>query len=873
WFTFSYTPVRDADGQVAGVVCIGTETTAQVVMQLRQAFRLTLADELRELGSPQEILVRASRRLGEYLDAARVGYVEVNDAEGQFTVRHDWTASDLAPLTGQTMDYDDFGPRTLEDLRAGLILKLEDTARDERSAAFAHSYEAIGVRSVLGVPLVKDGRLCAVLRIHHREPHRWTDEEVVLAQDTAERTWAAVERARAEEQRRAAEEALLSNAKLQAFQIELSDTLRMLSEPGDIIAASTALLGRYLDVSRVLFAQVNEAKASFDVQYGWTAPGVPGMAGRISQVHHFGAGALAQLRAGQAVAVDDVERDERTSAHLRAFASMGVRSFLALPLVRGGRLSIVLLLHRQEPCRWQQQEVQRARDMAERAWSGVEAARAQAALRAERDQSRYVFDSMTEGFAMLDPDCTLVQMNAEGRRISRVTSGDVIGRKVWEVFPKVVNSGLHELYEQVMVTGKGSSIEYKRVLDGDEISWMEVRAYPALDGGLAVFYRDINERKRGEQKLKEADRRKDEFLAMLAHELRNPLAPIAAAAELLSRSELDSYDLKHSSDVIARQVAHMTSLVNDLLDISRVTGGLVAIERVPLDMNEILPEALEQVSPLIRTRAHQLIVNHAPGPAWVWGDRTRLVQVIANLLNNAAKYTPAGGQIDVGIEVRPGHVAMSVRDDGIGMSPDLVESAFELFAQAERSPDRTEGGLGIGLALVRAIVALHGGTVTARSDGIGRGSEFLVLLPEAGDKRPPAAPSTSVSLSPANTPELKVLIVDDNVDAGRMLAMLMKLAGHRAFVEHIPQHALEMARLLQPDVCLLDIGLPGMSGNEVARRLRALPETSGALLIAVTGYSRGPNGEGAVAPEFDHHLIKPIESGRLLALLRQIGAH
>ena len=363
-----------------------------------------------------------------------------------------------------------------------------------------------------------------------------------------------------------------------------------------------------------------------------------------------------------------------------------------------------------------------------------------------------------------------------------------------------------------------------------------------MNGGLAVFYRDINERKQAEEKLKEADRRKDEFLAMLAHELRNPLAPIAAAAELLSIKGLNPEDIKHTSEVISRQVSHMTSLVNDLLDISRVTSGLVTLVRAPMDIKAIMAEAIEQVEPMIRAHDHHLEVLAAPLTLLVWGDHKRLVQVLANLLNNAAKYTPAGGNIVLQVEALEGYVGLTVRDSGIGMSPELVESAFELFAQAQRTSDRAEGGLGIGLALVRGIVELHGGTVTAHSKGLGLGSEFKVMLPRAGEIAPAVEkPGHSVAAQ-SGAAELKVLIVDDNVDAAKMLAMLLKIAGQRVFVEHRPGRALELAREVQPDVYLLDIGLPEMDGNELARRLRARPETSKAVLIAVTGYSQETGG-------------------------------
>ena len=870
WFTFSYSPVRDDEGAIAGFICVATETTQYVELERRHAFQLQLSDYLRRLSDPDEIIGVASRMLGQHLQLARVGYLEVDRSERRVKVRHDWSQGELALMGGSVLLLDKFGPKSIAVLIAGRTLRVDDTQSDERTAAYAEAYASMGVRSLLAVPLIKNGRLCTVLRVHRTTGHPWTDDEVTLVEDVAERTWDAVERALSDERRRMAEEELQHNAALQAFRLELSDMLSPLTDPDAIIAVASGLLGQQVGASRVLYAEVDEAQGTFDILRDWTDTGVASVAGRISRLGEFGTAVVDALRAGTVVVVEDVAKDERTAPYAEAYARVGVGAFLGLPLVKAGRLSIVLLVQQEEPCRWRSVDLQRAQDMAERTWSHVETARAQAALRAERDQSQHVFDSMTEGFAMLDPDCTLIQMNAEGLRIGKLSAPDVIGRKVWEIWPKVVGSGLGDLYHRVRETGKGASIEYRRIGD-DQPSWLEVRAYPALNGGLAVFYRDINERKQAEEKLKEADRRKDEFLAMLAHELRNPLAPIAAAAELLSIEGLNAEDVKHTSEVISRQVSHMTSLVNDLLDMSRVTSGLVTLVRAPMDIMSILAEAIEQVEPLIRSRDHHLAVLPAPVPALVWGDHKRLVQVLANLLNNAAKYTPPGGNIVLKVEALEGFVGLSVRDDGIGMSAELVDSAFELFAQAQRTSDRADGGLGIGLALVRGIVELHGGTVTAHSGGPGLGSEFRVVLPRAGELAAAIEKPGRPLPAQAGAAELKVLIVDDNVDAAKMLAMLLKIAGQRVFVEHQPKHALEVARAAQPDVCLLDIGLPEMDGNELARRLRAQPETSNAVLVAVTGYSQDKDHGGVVAPEFDHHMVKPIDTGRLLALLRKLG--
>jgi PAS domain S-box-containing protein len=370
-------------------------------------------------------------------------------------------------------------------------------------------------------------------------------------------------------------------------------------------------------------------------------------------------------------------------------------------------------------------------------------------------------------------------------------------------------------------------------------------------------------------RLQEADRRKDEFLAMLAHELRNPLAPIRSAAEVLRRVKLDEAHVRRTSEIIARQADHMTSLVDDLLDVSRVTRGLVELECNPLEMRLIVTEAVEQVNPVIQSRNHHLWLQLAPGQATVLGDRKRLVQVVANLLNNSAKFTPEGGNIQLRTEVRDGHVVLHVSDDGIGMEPETAARVFELFAQAERTPDRSSGGLGLGLALVKSLVELQGGSVTCSSQGLGQGSTFTVSLPlssEGGEH----AQGAGRSPGQAAAGGLRVTVVDDNVDAATMLALLLDASGHRTTVEHGSVQALERSRHDPADVYLLDIGLPEMDGNELARRLRAQPETARSVLIAVTGYGQEHDRQRALQAGFAHHLVKPVDPDKLNALLAQV---
>jgi signal transduction histidine kinase/CheY-like chemotaxis protein len=369
--------------------------------------------------------------------------------------------------------------------------------------------------------------------------------------------------------------------------------------------------------------------------------------------------------------------------------------------------------------------------------------------------------------------------------------------------------------------------------------------------------------------LRRADQRKDEFLAMLAHELRNPLAPIVSAATMLSNFELQPSMVQRAADIIARQAGHMTSLIDDLLDVSRVTRGKVELEFVELDLKDVLADAIEQVRPLIEKHDHRLVLESMPAPLLVVGDRKRLVQVMTNLLSNAAKYTLEGGRIEVRLSTRGALIDVVIRDDGIGMSPELIASAFDLFSQGTRGLDRSQGGLGIGLALVRSLLKLHGGEVTAASDGPGCGSTFRVTLPLSA-RSGVAAPAIGTDAPQGNPAALRIGVVDDNEDAAVTLALLLETLGHTVSVAHSARDALASLPLFEPDVCLLDIGLPEMNGFELARALRAKPGTDHAILIAVTGYAQEKDRIEARAAGFHDLFAKPVDLEMLGAALVQI---
>lgn len=366
------------------------------------------------------------------------------------------------------------------------------------------------------------------------------------------------------------------------------------------------------------------------------------------------------------------------------------------------------------------------------------------------------------------------------------------------------------------------------------------------------------------QELRDADRRKDDFLAMLAHELRNPLAPIRNALALLGMPDLDAPTRRQANDIINRQVEHLVRLVDDLLDVSRIMRGRIELRPEPVEVRSIIERAVETVQPLIELHQHQLELRVPPQPIWVEADLIRMAQVVFNLLNNAAKYTPAGGRIELIVEPVERGVAIRVRDNGVGIDADLLPHIFDLFTQSKRSVERSQGGLGIGLTLVRSLVEMHGGAVSACSAGSGKGSEFVVSLPTLASQH---QRKSTVVAAPEPSRSLRVLVVEDIVGSAKMMAsMLHKFWKHEVRIAHDGLEAIDLAREFHPELVLLDIGLPQLDGYEVARRLRALPETEQAVIVALTGYGTQEDRRRSQEAGFDEHLVKPASVDNLRAL-------
>ena len=408
----------------------------------------------------------------------------------------------------------------------------------------------------------------------------------------------------------------------------------------------------------------------------------------------------------------------------------------------------------------------------------------------------------------------------------------------------------------------------------DLVTFQELagRAAIALDNARLYqsLEREIVRSRAAEEQLQDASQRKDEFLAMLSHELRNPLAPIRNAVEVIRRLAPPDPKLTMARDVVDRQVTLLARLVEELLDVSRISQGKIALKKEPVELSRIISHSVETARPLIDARAQTLSVSVPPAPVWLSADFARLSQVVANLLNNAAKYTGEGGRIELTADAGEGEATISVRDNGTGIETTLLPKVFDLFVQGDRALDRGQGGLGIGLTLVKRLVELHDGTVAVASEGPNRGSTFTVRLPCISAVEPQRpAPAVIPFKASSEVYGRRVLVVDDNVDAAESTAAFLRLEGHEVKAVHDGLQALASLKVFDPHVVVLDIGLPGLDGYAVARQLRERGDTSHVLLIALTGYGQKEDRVRAAAAGFDYHYVKPADPREIQAAIER----
>jgi signal transduction histidine kinase/CheY-like chemotaxis protein len=526
----------------------------------------------------------------------------------------------------------------------------------------------------------------------------------------------------------------------------IGEATRLAAEPKAIMEHSTRLLGQYLDVTRVAYADLEPDNDRFTIRHDWRIDGAISTVG-VYSLDLFGSRATSNLRVGRTLLIDDVDRELAPGDGDEMFNQIGIKAIICCPLVKQGKLVAMMAVHQQLPRTWTDDEVALVEAVVDRCWAHIERVRATEALR-------------------------------------------------------------------------------------------------------------------------EADRRKSEFLATLAHELRNPLAPIRNALELLRIGAGKPGLMERMLGTMERQVGHMVHLINDLLDIARISSGKVVLQVERVTLQSVAASAVETSLPLVEAAGHELALDLPEQPVWLDGDAVRLSQVLSNLLSNAAKYTPQQGRIEVSATTQGGMAVIAVTDTGIGIAREALESVFEMFAQAPHSIGISKGGLGIGLCLVRHLVTLHGGAVTAASPGAGQGSTFTIRLPLAAAVAD-AAPQGANAAAPAilGLPSLRVLVADDNVDAADTLADLLGAKGCEVRVAYDGEQAVRLGAAFQPELVFLDIGMPHMDGYQAARALRALPGLQAVRLVALTGWGAEQDRARTEAAGFDHHLLKPASPDQVDAVL------
>jgi PAS domain S-box-containing protein len=514
----------------------------------------------------------------------------------------------------------------------------------------------------------------------------------------------------------------------------------------------------------------------------------------------------------------------------------------------------------------------------------TERKRAEDELRRAEERMRSVVDHVVDGIITIDEGGNVESFNPAAEKLFGYRHREIIGRNVKVLMPDPYQSEHDGYLQNFLATGQAKIIGTGREVFGkrkDGSTFPMELAVSAFRIGTRRYFtgivRDITERKLLEAQLQqridelaESDQRKNEFIATLAHELRNPLAPIRNSLQILSMTPAVDGSTRNLHEIMERQVNHMVRLVDDLLEVSRITSGKIELRTQQVEIASVIHSAVETSKPLIEANGHRLMLTVPPDALTVMADPVRLSQVVANLLNNAAKYTEPGGSIWLCASRQHGDVSISVRDTGVGISPALLPQIFQMFAQADKDHKRAQGGLGIGLALAKRLIEMHGGRLEVHSDGRGRGSEFVIRLPLVEPRTPIAERATPVDFNGQPAPSSRVLVVDDNVDAAASLAMLLTALGHEVRAANDGASALEAIRSFNPSVVLLDLGMPGMSGYEVARRARTMLTGKPTVLIALTGWGQEDDRRRTREAGFDHHLVKPVEIKTLKALLSEV---
>ena len=658
---------------------------------------------------------------------------------------------------------------------------------------------------------------------------------------------------------------------MQKFLVTLADTIRPLSNPMAVQNAASRVLGEQLGAHRVAYFEVRGDDYVVERDYTATASSI---AGRYA-IRSFGQNLLEVLQSGRTASEQDVNAFAfRPEVEKMAFARLQIRAYITVPLIKDGVLVAGLAVHSSSVRTWTPAEMAMAEQTAERTWAMVEKIRSDLLLQESEQRFRLVADAAPVMIWLSGIDKRCHWFNQPWLAFTGRSMALEVGYGWAEgVHPDDVEA-CFETYKTAFAARTPFSMEYRLRRHDGEYRWLIDNGVPRVNsGGEFDGYIgsciDVTEYKNAEAGLREVDRRKDEFLATLAHELRNPLAPLRTGLEVIRMVGANA-TIEQARSMMERQLLQMTRLVDDLLDVSRVTTGKLVLRIERVQLQEVIAAALETSRPVIEQHGHELDVVVPDEPMFVDADPILLAQVVSNLLTNSAKYTHRGGHLRLAVSLEDGPhpaVVMTVVDDGIGIPTAMLDAVFDMFTQVDRSLEKTTGGLGIGLSLVKGLVQMHGGTITAFSEGEGKGSEFVVRLPVASSAVSETATHKVEAKSIEPMAGHRILVVDDNVDAAGSLGQLLELMGNDVRTVYDGASAVQEAAAFRPHVVLCDIGMPKMNGYDTARSIRAEAWGKNILLVALTGYGQEDDLQKSANAGFDHHLVKPVDIDALMALL------
>lgn len=788
----------------------------------RETFRSVFGDVTRDLTDEHALKRVASRLLGLHLQASRVVYAEVIDEE-QVVIEPGYV--DGVDQINGALNLKDYGPRVAATLGEGNPVVVTDVRDDANySDLEKKAYAKMDIAAQLGVPILKNGRLVAMVGIHQKTPRVWTSEDMAITREIAERTWSAVEHARSE-------------GKLQAKELQLSQMLHIMPSFSAVLTGPT-----------FVFQLANQSY--FDlVKRG------PEIIGKTVVE------ALPEIADQPFPAL--LEEVYRTGKPFEA-KSMVVK----LPRGPGGSLTDNFVDFAYLPLR---EADGRVASIFIHGVDRTAEVRATQGLGQRERELRSVTENTPDVLTRFDRQFRHVFVNSVIEKIMGRPVAEILGKTHRQLdVPKKLCDQWEKAIRHVFDHGTQSAHDFSLQTPHDGLRHFSCRLVPEfnergqVESALSVTH-DVTDSRAYEQRLLEQDVRKDEFLATLAHELRNPLAPIRTGLQVLKLSPRADVAAR-TLPVMERQLGQLVRLIDDLLDVSRISSGKIVLKRERIAFQEVAAAALEASRPLIDAAGHSLTIDWPAAPVWLNADPTRLAQIFSNLLTNSAKYMHPGGQIRFSARQQDDTILVSVRDTGMGIPADMLGSVFDMFTQINRTLDRAQGGLGIGLSLVKTLVEMHEGSIHAASDGIDLGSEFTVILPRATVL---AADVPAPEARPVSTPPAahRILVVDDNVDAAQTMTMLLDLFGHETRSAFGGQEALDVASSFRPHLVFLDIGLPGMNGYEVAQRLLADPTTAATKLIALTGWGTEEDIRKSTMAGFHAHLTKPVHPDAVEAML------